>query len=322
MEDPSLELLVPAPEERLHAWLTEFYGKPVHVLSRETLRHRDLSFVQRIRVAEALPASLIYKVVLPPWDIEQDLHERVLIPSISHAPQLYLTAHHGKLTAMFLEDLGSHSLKGGASPELAAMVGKELAKLHRGYCYRADELIQTGVLKTLYPIDYEDLAAELAEQLVEWGLITGKQARDLKLLANLIAPKLAGEPICLVHGDLYAENLILHTGRLFIIDWSWFTHLGVPMMDLATVTMDHIKNGQFVSVRAELLDAYCFESGRNLEDVMEMLPAAETLSRVLFLDWLVERRRRGIMGTTVGPVDELIPKVVDELSARLSLIPA
>ena len=322
MEDPSLELLNPPPEERLLSWLAEFYGKPVRIEGRELLRHRDLSYVERIWIAEGLPESLIYKVVLPPWDIEQDLHERVLIPSISHAPQLYLTAHYGRLAAMFLEDLGTLSLKPGASEETAVMVGKELAKLHRSYCYRVDELNQTGVLQTLYPIDYEEFMGRLAEQLSEWELINPEQARDLSLLANLIAPKLAGEPISLVHGDLYAENLILRAGRLFIIDWSWFTHVGVPIMDLATLTTEHIKNSRFVDVRNEVIDAYCFESGRSVEDITQVLPAAETLSRIHFLYWLIERKRRGMMGTTVGPVDQLIAKVVTELRTRLSLIPA
>lgn len=322
MEDPSLDLLTPPPEERLLSWLAEFYGKPVRVEGRELLRHRDLSYVERLWIAEGLPESLIYKVVLPPWDIEQDLHERVLIPSISHAPQLYLTAHHGRLAAMFLEDLGTRSLKNGASEETAIMVGKELAKLHRSYCYRVDELNQIGVLQTLYPIDYEEFVGDLAEQLTGWHLVSPEQARDLSLLANLIAPVLAGEPISLVHGDLYAENLMLRAGRLFIVDWSWFTHLGVPIMDLATVTSEHVKNSRFVKVRSEVIDAYCFESGRAVEDIMQVLPAAETLSRIHFLYWLIERRSRGIIGTTVGPVDQLIPKVVAELGARLSLIPA
>src|ERR1700722_8555823 len=109
-EDPSLQLLTPAPQELLDGWLTEFYGRPVNISNREILRHRDLSYVERLWIADSLPSSLIYKLVLPPWDIELDINQYVLIPSVSSSPQLYLTAHHGPLTVLFLEDLGADSL--------------------------------------------------------------------------------------------------------------------------------------------------------------------------------------------------------------------
>lgn len=321
-EDSSLELLTPAPEEKLNSWLSEFYGKPVRITARELLRHRDLSYVERLYIEDALPTSIIYKLVLPPWDIEQDLHERILIPSISNSPQLFLTAHHGPLTALFLEDLGQRTLEHCGSPELASQLGEELAKLHRSYCYRTDELIQVGVLRSLLPIDYVDFALTLIHHLGQWCLINDAQMQDLLQLAQLLASMLAREPFSLVHGDLYAENILVRGERLFIIDWSWFTILGVPLMDLATATMCHPKNGSFADFRDVMIEAYCYESGRNADDVRSLLPAAETLSRLMFLHWLVERRSRGILGTTVGPVDQLIPRIIDELSQRLAVIPA
>jgi len=315
-ENESLQLLTPVPEDKLMLWLKEFYGKPVDIESRTLLRHRDLSYVERLCVKDALPESIIYKLVLPPWDIEQDLHERILIPSISSSAQLFMSAHYGPLTALFLEDLGSASLLLDCSPEKAQRLGEELAKLHRAYCYRTDELMQTGVLRTLSPIDYEEFAERMSAKLVDWQLIESRQAAKVVRLAALLARTLAGEPTSLVHGDLYAENIILNNDRFFIIDWSWFTILGVPLMDLATLTMDHPKNQDFTRFRDDLIDSYCFESGRDSSDVRENLPFAETLSRLLFLHWLEERRSRKIFGTTVGPVDNLIPQVVDELVVR------
>jgi len=318
LEDESLNLIAPPPEEKLLSWLAEFYGKPVRIAKRQLLRHRDLSFVERLWIADGLPASLIYKVVLPPWEIEQDLHERVLIPSICNSAQLYMTAHCGRQTVMFLEDLGGICLKDQATTEAASRLGKELAKMHRAYSYRIDELMQMHILPTLFPIDYEDFARKLCAALRGWRLVDDRQAEALAMLASVIAPKLAGEPISLVHGDLYAENLIVRNERLFIIDWSWFTVLGVPIMDLATVTMEHPKNASFTRFREVILDAYCFESGRDLPDIKSTLPFAAALSRLLFLQWLVERRGRGIMGTTVGHVDTVIPQVVEDLATNLT----
>lgn len=318
MENESLVLLEPAPEERLLGWLEEFYGKPVKLARRELLRHRDLSLVERLWLDDALPQSLIYKLVLPPWDIEQDLHERILIPSVSNSAQLFMSAHYGQLTAMFMEDLGPQSLLGYAiDGEFAASVGKNIARMHRAYSYRIDELMHLNVLRSLLPMDYESFVGGMCDKLAEWSLLKDGQRVELLELATLLAGKLAGEPTSLVHGDLYAENLLVRSDRLFVIDWSWFAMIGVSTTDLASLVSDHFKNGEFFRWREQVLEAYCEEAGRTRADVECVLPFAETLSRVLFLNWLIERRSRNILGTTVGPVDELIPKVVTELIGRL-----
>jgi thiamine kinase-like enzyme len=319
-EHPSLELLEPVPEELLQAWLREFYGKTVRIKQRAVLRHRDLSYVERLHIADSLPQSLIYKLVLPPWDIEQDLHERVLIPSISNSAQLYLSAHHNQVTALFLEDLGSRSLTAHGSRKIASRLGADLARMHRSYSYRTDELLQTGVLRNLLPIDYIDKVRTLNDHLSRWGLGSQHAENALLRLAQFLALKLAGEPTSLVHGDLFAENIIIRGDRLWIIDWSWFAMVGVPLLDLATITMDHFKNGKFTTWRNDVIEAYCDESARNPKEMDALLPCAEALNKILFLDWLVERRIRGIFGTTVGPVDNLIPQVLDDLTHRCTIL--
>jgi len=318
-EGAFLKLLEPVPEEQLHSWLKEFYGKEVRIEKRELLRHRDLSFVERLWIPESLPNSLIYKLVLPPWDIEQDLHERILIPSISNSAQLYLTGHYGPITALFLEDLGSHCLLTEHTSELASRLGEELAKMHRAYSYRTDELMQAGVVRNFLPIDYGEAVNNMVTKLSNWKLISSKNAGKLAKLATTLALRLAGEPTSLVHGDLFAENVIVRSGRLWIIDWSWFVMLGVPLLDLATITTNHIKNGTFIERRKEVIDAYCYESARESKEIEGLLPYAEVLSRVLFLDWLVERKGRGISGTTIGTVDDVIKGVVKTL-AELPII--
>jgi len=319
-ENDSLTLLTPAPEEMLQGWLREFYGKSVQISDREVLRHRDLSYVERLYVADGLPESIIYKLVLPPWDIEQDLHERILIPSVSNSPQLFLSAHYGQMTAMFMEDLGTVFFETACDHELASKLGEDLAKMHRAYCYRTEELSQSNLLRTLMPADYEQLGVTMISLMESWKLLSVQHRRDLEKLTATLAQNLAGEAASLVHGDLYAENVIVRSDKLFIIDWSYFTMLGVPIMDLATLTMKHHKNGRLVEFRDVLIDAYCFESGRDSDKVRSLLPYAELLSRLLFLHWLVERRRLGILGTTIGHVDGVIPKVMTELAERLAVL--
>lgn len=313
-EDPSLKLLEPAPEEKLMAWLEEFYGKPVEIVSRELLRHRDLSYVERLVFKNCLPESLIYKQVLPPWDIEQDLHERILIPSIASSAQLYMTAYHGPVTAMFVEDLGGVNLKEHrVESKVARQLGEELARMHRAYSYRTDELIQMNVLRSLTPIDFADFTSKITEALSEWGDIATEDAQALLSAAKAIAHGLAGEPISLVHGDLFAENIIIRKEHLFLIDWSWFTQIGIPTVDLASLVSTHPKNGALIEHREEILEAYCFESGRKADEVQAALPYAAALERICFLNWLVVRKRMGILGTTVGPVEKLIAIVTGDI---------
>lgn len=377
MENETLELLKPPPEENLRSWLAEFYDKPVDIASRQLLRHRDLSRVERITIADSLPASLIYKAVLPPWDVELDLHQRVLVPSVTSSPVLYMSAHHADATVLFLEDLGPRCLKSEASEDLAVALGKKLARLHRAFGYRTDDLKTSGILQTITPANYVELTTQICSALARWGLLQNRdfsrtvpvdqskqgdqrnqenqkdqeknQAVMLHNVAHKLVERLEGEPISLVHGDFYAENLIprskhlnsnnvnshsfnshdenpafngisahtddTYTDEIYIIDWSWFAIIGVPLMDLATVTMDHFKNGELLKYRQQIIESYCFEYGRAQNDTEKLLPAAETLSRLLFLYWLVVRRKRGIMGTTVGHIDNLIIDVLGELES-------
>jgi thiamine kinase-like enzyme len=329
LENETLELLNPPPEEKLQGWLAEFYSKSVEIAGRQLLRHRDLSFVERLTIADSLPASLIYKVVAPPWDIELDLHQRVLVPSITSSPTLYMAAHYNNLTVMFFEDLGPRCLKSQANAELATALGEKLARLHRAYSYRIEELQASSVLQTIAPTNYveltEQICAALSQKIKVAQQDKPSQEAMLIQLARSLSKQFSNEPLSLVHGDFFAENLIPRAAtkaidEIYIIDWSWFAMLGVPIMDLATVTMDHFKNGELLKYRQKIIEAYCFESARPQKEIEKLLPAAELLNRLLFLNWLIVRRKLGIMGTTVGHVDSLIAEVLRELEARAGAI--
>jgi len=319
----SPNLLSPLPESRLNSWLEEFYGKSVEIDGREVLQHRDFSYVERLSFKDALPESLIYKLVLPPWDIEQDLHECILIPSIASSAQLFMSAHYGRTTAMFLEDLGSKYLRDSVSEKAARQLGEEIAKMHRAYSYRIDELIGMNVLRSVTPIDFDKNTAEVGQALAGWGCLKDGQLNLLKEISTCIAQQLAGEPITLVHGDLYAENIVCGARRHFIVDWSWFTLISVPLVDVVTLTADLEKNGDLREYADELLDSYCFEYGRKCEDVRQLLPAARVLERLFFLMWLVERRR--VLVERNGGLDGgdgEIESVVSEILALAEQVPA
>jgi hypothetical protein len=320
VENETLSLLTPPCQEFLLSWLSEIYGKPVEIERRQLLRHRDLSYVERLHVKDCLPQTLIYKVVLPPWDIEKDLFERVLIPKVSRSPGLYLSAVCAGMTVLFIEDFGENPLLDSlkSTSGLPSRLGKEIAELQLAYAGRLTELREGGVLRLIAPADFARLALEFGDELLRLSIISQAQARMFMTLGNVLSSALAAEPLSLVHGDLYAENLLYAREQICIIDWSWFVRISAAILDLATLTMNHFKNGQLSAYRQEIIEAYACEYGRSASEIESKLSYAELASRLFFLEWLLERRRRGIMGTTVGPVDVLIANVVSELAARLA----
>src|SRR5262249_46231195 len=131
---------------------------------------------------------------------------------------------------------------------------------HRAYQYRTDEIIQMNVLRELTPIDFEEFTLQLIERLTEWKDIDEERAQVISQTGRSLAHRMAGEPITLIHGDLYAENIIMRGNKLFLIDWSWFTMVSVPTVDLASIISKHAKNGILREFSDEVLEAYCFES--------------------------------------------------------------
>lgn len=322
MENETLKLLEPVPEANLRSWLFELYNKEVEIEHRELLRHRDLSYVERLHMKGALPESLIYKLVLPPWDIEDDLHREILVPSISNSAKLYLTGHYKKITALFLEDFGKDYLNEKATRTLAQKLGESLAKMHRAYSYRIAELEPLNILPVWHPEKYPDLVKEMSDSLKDWKIASNKEVDLLMRISEKAAQQFVQQPLSLVHGDLYAENIVVGKMEgprsLSIIDWSWFTTLGVPILDVATLCSGHYKNGEFEAFGKDFLESYCFEAGKSVSEIQPDLEMAALFERIFFLHWLVTRKRMGIEGTTAGPVDNLIGKILQELEKRFS----
>lgn len=316
-ENPAIKLMEPVPDKKLFSWLHEFYGKEVSIKSRDILRHRDFSYVERIQLENALPESLIYKLVLPPWDIEQDLHQRVLVPSISSSAQLFMTAHHGSTTALFMEDLGNEYMTEQANEELAQRFGEDLAKMQRSYSYRIEELLEACILRDLSPDKIIGFTDQLASEFLKTKSITNSQANVITRAAQIARERLKDETVTLIHGDLYAENIVTRKNQLFVFDWSWFTCISSALVDVASMVSEHPKNGKFAEVRTKFIEAYCYESGRKVPEIMDLIPAASAVERLQFLKWLQERKARGVLGTTVGHVDDLITTVISQIEEHL-----
>ncbi len=317
-ENQYLDLIPVVPLSKLLSWLNEFYGKDVTIEKLDVLRHRDFSYVARITINDALPETIIFKLVLPPWHVEQDIIERILIPSIAYSPQIYLSGQYQNMTAMLIEDLGPDNIVHLANHQIASLIGENLAKFHRSYCYRVDEIAQLKILNMLTAIECPDFCRRIFMSIEGYKLdIDPSVLNSLKDFSSHIAIVFANEPITLVHGDFFAENIIYNHAKLHFIDWSWFTLLSFPLLDLGTITSQAPKNGVLANFKDQILESYSFESGKDLSEINRLLPYANVFTKILFLNWLVLRKSMGIEGTTVGPVNALIKDTVDEIQAKV-----
>src|SRR5262249_10856644 len=134
---------------------------------------------------------------------------------------------------LFLEDVGEGSLKGAASDAWSA-AARWLGGLHASYWGREEELRALGCLGEHGP-GYYHCMAEGARDFLRRGGVPGAAARFDDLMAGFdeVVAELALQPRALVHGDIFARNLMVQPGpRVRAIDWE-SAAVGLPALDLA-----------------------------------------------------------------------------------------
>jgi aminoglycoside/choline kinase family phosphotransferase len=154
--------------------------------------------------------------------------------------------HADDLGLLALEDLGDVTLQahlGAATPaEHAALYRQAVALIasiqRRGAELSAHEYIPYGIA-----FDVEKLTWELdffIKHFVEAyrGVVIAASARDeLRRALAVLVEELAAEPRVLCHRDYHSRNLMLHEGRLYIIDFQ-DTRMGPDTYDLVSLLRD------------------------------------------------------------------------------------
>ena len=157
-----------------------------------------------------------------------------------------IAGHAGDLGILILEDLGDVTLQAhiGVTPPaehdaLYKQAVEFIERLqHRGRELQSDEFFPFGIA-----FDREKLLWELnffVRHFLEAyrGLEIGPAARvALDQEWRQMADELAGEPRVLCHRDYHSRNLMIHAGRLFIIDYQ-DASMGPETYDLASLLRD------------------------------------------------------------------------------------
>ncbi|HKB36804.1 MAG TPA: aminoglycoside phosphotransferase family protein [Gemmataceae bacterium] len=288
----------PAPREVLEQGLSAHFGRPVRIARLERRPLATSSHpIDRLRVTLASGESLrvIFKRLSPGEELygnerEVLIYRRLLDGERFGAPALYASVHdeaEGR-SWLFLEDLGPKTLEEGDEEEWLTAV-RWLARMHGTYHGREDDLRGLGCLMEHGPAYYHTVAQtarrnlELAgarEALVRFDALMGRY--------DSLVSYLAGEPRTLVHGDMFAANLIIQPGgRIRAIDWE-SAAVGLGAWELARLVYG------WGSMKATFLAAYLAEFERHVavpfdrEGFPRLFGHCEILNALWYLRWSVK----------------------------------
>jgi hypothetical protein len=296
MTAPQTRQAGPAPEDVLGEGLSDWLCRPVRVVAMvgrplETSSHP----ISRLRVtlSSGEQLSVIYKRPRPGHALygnerEVLVYRRLLSGRRFGAPALYGSAYEpgrGRYW-LFLEDVGETTLEQeGEDAWLAA--ARWLAGLHGAYLGRAAELRALGCLGE-HDADYYRLIARTArEHLVGAGAASALGRFD-RLTADFdsVADYLAAQPRTLVHGDVFAGNLVVQPGpRVRALDWE-SAAVGLAAWDLTRLLDGWPEEAPF-------LDAYLAELARHTAAAPDEHAFRRTLAHCRFLSGLWHLRWSG-----------------------------
>jgi hypothetical protein len=288
----------PAPREVLEQGLSAHFGRPVRIAG---LKRRPLATsshpIDRLRVTLASGERLrvIFKRLSPGemlYGNEREvlIYRRLLDGERFGAPALYASVYdegEGRYW-LFLEDLGSSTLDEGDVEEWFAAV-RWLARMHGTYHGREADLRALACLMEHGPAYYH-MVAQSARRNLDLAGAGEALGRFDALMGRYdsLVDYLVGQRRTLVHGDVFAQNLVLQPGAsIRAIDWE-SAAIGLGAWDLARLLEG------WGSMKAAFLSAYLAEFERHFAGPFDqggfqrLFAHCQVLNALWHLRWSVE----------------------------------
>jgi serine/threonine protein kinase len=241
------------------------------IKSRQLLRHWPLSRVERVEFRSAELPKVILKQVVEPMQLEISVYQDLFNTSDANerrqTPRLYGHHWYENELWMFLEDVGTHTLKSDPTIENLQQAVIALAGIH--VLYERDAASGSLQSRTRIPVHDYDYHVNTARQtlvlvraLCNKNLFPQVTNRDLSKLESIVdmyqkvALGLAAAPQTLVHGDYAADNIMFdeESGRVIILDWG-DAHVGPGLLDL--IELNGFATAEFgPKILPRLLQAY------------------------------------------------------------------
>jgi aminoglycoside/choline kinase family phosphotransferase len=252
----------------LQQGLSAYLGRAVQIaaIKRQPLETSSHA-IDRLRVTLASGERLrvIFKRLCPGEKLygnerEVLIYQRLLDGERFGAPALYASAFdeaQGRYW-LFLEYLGLTTLEHGDTEDWFAAV-RWLARMHGSYHGRQDDLRELGCLMDHGPAYYHMVAETARHNLELAGAAEGLARFDAVMdWYDSLVSYLVSQPRTLVHGDIFAQNLIVQPGgRIRAIDWE-SAAVGLGAWDLARLYDD------WGAMKARFLAAYIDEFQRHV----------------------------------------------------------
>jgi aminoglycoside/choline kinase family phosphotransferase len=248
-------------------------------------------------------------------------------------PAPRILAHSNALGVIALQDLGDVTLQahlGAASPAEHAALYREAVELIAAVQRRGAELASPRYVPYGIAFDEEKLTWELQfftkHFLEAYRGATLTQAERDGLAAEYasIAQELSAEPRVLCHRDYHSRNLMIHDGRLHIIDFQ-DARMGPDTYDLASLLRDSYVD--FTEAQVEELTAFflALRSGAS----RGLSPAADAREFRQRFDLMALQRNLKALGTfgyqTTTRANtvyiQYIPRTLSYVRANLSRYP-
>lgn len=277
----------PTPREVLENGLADYFGRPVAIvdMTGTSLWGGGNDYpLQRMAVtlASGETLSVIFKRLLPDPDpvgksyLREVLVYRLLLAGGRFdAPALYASVHDEARDRywLFVEDIGDRTLDDADDVEDWLSAVRWLARLHRAYAGRAEELRNLGCLGEHDERFYHTLGAKARQNFAAAGNPEAF-ARFEELMSDYgsVVSGLVARPRSLVHGDFASHNVALQPGgRIRAIDWEWAA-VGIGAWDLVRLLYG------WGFHKAMLIDAYVAELGVGQGAVVDREEIAATVS--------------------------------------------
>ena len=258
----------PAPREVLEQGLSAHLGRPVRIarLQRRPLATSSHA-IERLRVMLASGERLrvVFKRLQPGEKLygnerEVLIYRRLLDGERFGAPALYASVYDEgeRRYWLFLEDLGLSTLDEGDVEEWLAAV-RWLARMHATYHGREADLRALACLMEHGPAYYHMVAQSARRNLdlAGAGEALGRFDALMGRYDSLVA-YLVGQRRTLVHGDVFAQNLIIQSeAPIRAIDWE-SAAIGLGAWELARLLEG------WGSMKAAFLSAYLAEFERHV----------------------------------------------------------
>jgi hypothetical protein len=300
-----------------------------NIKTRTLLHQWPLSRVERLVFRSNELPTLILKVSLPPLDSELTVYRDILSVNLGWSPVLYGFCQVEGATWLFLQDVGTATLKSSATPDLLSMSVSTLAGMHIAFTssVTVGDLIRRVPLPVYNVPSYLEGATDalsLTVLMLSRRKYTAVKTHHITKLEEVIskyrrvAETLAAAPLTLVHGDFDADNIavVASENRVIFLDWANACYGSgiLDLVEIANFATNYFGPEIMPRVLQTYRQAYRAISGESIaaESMEEMFLCAQIEKKMSLIRWFNMCALRYIP-SGVAAYDSSVSGLIDEV---------